>query len=98
MRNAEAFCVRSKVLFLVPFGCHIFNELTNVIQFMLLTLKKKRSGNMRGHSNYNRETQRQLWTQGACERPTHPESGKIPLHPGCLWVCILADRDPVSLS
>lgn len=34
--------MRSKVLFLVPFGCHIFNELTNVIQFMLLTLKKKK--------------------------------------------------------
>lgn len=36
--------MRSKVLFLVPFGCHIFNELTNVIQFMFLIFLKKEVG------------------------------------------------------
>lgn len=41
MRNTETFCVRSKVSFLVPFGCHIFNELTYVIQFTFLFFLKE---------------------------------------------------------
>lgn len=52
---------------------------------------------MKGYGCNSGETDRQPGTQGAVNGRSI-QSVQIPRHPGCWWVCILADKETMRLS